>query len=246
MGLIVIWEIIYRLNIQHGMWGTRFPGPIPSFQQLYLGFFGEHKLLLFAVITSMKRLVVGFLLAIFIGTLIGMWLARSKWADETVGSLIIALQSIPSIVWLPLAMMWFGRNDAAIIFIIVIGGTWSMALNTRMGFKNVQPILLKAGQTMGYNGYQLFTKITFPASIPYALTGARLSWAFNWRALIAAELLATGGLGSTLLLANDFFNMELVIAIMIVISVIGIIMDQVVFQRIEKKIMTRWGLEKQH
>lgn len=192
----------------------------------------------------MKRLVVGFILAIVIGTLLGMWLSRSKWADETVGTLIIALQSIPSIVWLPLSMMWFGRNDMAIIFIIIIGGTWSMALNTRMGFKNVPPLLLRAAKTMGYQGFQLFRKVTFPASIPFALTGARLAWAFNWRALIAAELLATGGLGSTVILATDFGNMELVVGIMVIISIIGMIMDQLVFQRIEKKVMQRWGLEK--
>lgn len=187
---------------------------------------------------------MGFILAIVIGTLLGMWLSRSKWADETVGTLIIALQSIPSIVWLPLSMMWFGRNDMAIIFIIIIGGTWSMALNTRMGFKNVPPLLLRAAKTMGYQGFQLFRKVTFPASIPFALTGARLAWAFNWRALIAAELLATGGLGSTVILATDFGNMELVVGIMVIISIIGMIMDQLVFQRIEKKVMQRWGLEK--
>lgn len=220
-----------------------FPEPLGVVNQLYIGFFGEHKILFYAIFTSMKRLIIGFILAITIGTLIGMWLASSKWIDETLGSLIIALQSIPSIVWLPLAMMWFGRNDAAIIFIIVIGGTWSMALNTRMGFKNVQPLLIRAAKTMGYKGFQLFRKVSFPASVPYALTGARLAWAFNWRALIAAELLATGGLGSTLLLATDFFNMNLVVAIMIIISVIGIIMDQLVFQRIEKRVMKRWGLE---
>jgi NitT/TauT family transport system permease protein len=245
MVLIAIWEITYRLNLQFTWWPTRmFPEPLGVVNQLYIGFFGEHKILFYAIFTSMQRLLVGFILAISIGTLIGMWLARSKWVDETLGSLIIALQSIPSIVWLPLAMMWFGRNDAAIIFIIVIGGTWSMALNTRMGFKNVQPLLLRAAQTMGYKGFQLFRKVSFPASVPYALTGARLAWAFNWRALIAAELLATGGLGSTLLLATDFFNMNLVVAIMIIISVIGIIMDQLVFQRIEKRVMKRWGLEK--
>ena len=195
IALLALWEISYRLNLHLEFTPVRsFPNVLGVLEQLYIGFFGEHKILLFAVLTSMKRLIVGFILALIIGTLLGIMLARNRWVDETLGD-SIALQSIPSIVWLPLAMIWFGRNDMAIIFIMVIGGTWSMALNTRMGFKNVQPLLIKAAQTMGYSGFPLFRKVMFPASIPYALTGARLAWAFNWRALIAAELLATGGLG---------------------------------------------------
>ncbi|GGK28795.1 sulfate ABC transporter permease [Caldalkalibacillus thermarum] len=245
MALIVIWEVTYRLNLHFEWMPTRsFPDLMGVLEQLYIGFFGEHKILLYAIFTSLKRLFTGFALALVIGTVLGILLARYKAVDDTLGSLIIALQSVPSIVWLPLAMIWFGRNDMAIIFIIVLGGTWSMALNTRMGFKNVQPLLLRAARTMGYSGFELFRKVTFPASIPYALTGARLAWAFNWRALIAAELLATGGLGSTLLFAADFFNMNLVVAIMVIISVMGIIMDQLVFQRVEQRVLTRWGLER--
>jgi NitT/TauT family transport system permease protein len=245
VALLALWEISYRLNLQLEFMPVRsFPSFGGVLEQLYMGFFGEHKTLLFAVFTSMKRLIIGFILALMIGTLLGILLSRYKWVDETLGALIIALQSIPSIVWLPLAMIWFGRNDFAIIFIMVIGGTWSMALNTRMGFKNVQPILLKAAQTMGYGGFLLFRKVIFPASIPYALTGARLAWAFNWRALIAAELLASGGLGYTLQYATNFFNMNLVVAIMLIISVLGIIADQLFFQRVEKRVLTRWGLER--
>ncbi len=245
IALLALWEISYRLNLHLEFTPVRsFPNVLGVLEQLYIGFFGEHKILLFAVLTSMKRLIVGFILALIIGTLLGIMLARYKVVDETLGALIIALQSIPSIVWLPLAMIWFGRNDMAIIFIMVIGGTWSMALNTRMGFKNVQPLLIKAAQTMGYSGFPLFRKVMFPASIPYALTGARLAWAFNWRALIAAELLATGGLGHTLQYAADFFNMNLVVAIMVIISILGIIADQLFFQRVEKRVLTRWGLER--
>lgn len=172
-------------------------------------------------------------------------LGQSKLADETIGSLVIALQSIPSIVWLPISLLIFGSaGNAAIIFIIVLGGTWAMTMNMRMGIKNVQPILIRAAKTMGYKGAELVWKVMLPASIPAALTGARLAWAFGWRALMAGELLGRGGLGRTLLDARDMFNFDLVIAIMIIISTVGLIVEYIIFNPIERKVMTRWGLAK--
>lgn len=119
-----------------------------------------------------------------------------------------------------------------------------MTMNMRMGIKNVQPLLVRAARTMGYKGYELVWKVMIPASIPAALTGARLAWAFGWRALMAGELLGRGGLGRTLLDARDMFNMDLVIAIMVIISVIGLIVEYLIFAPMEKKVMTRWGLTK--
>ncbi len=194
--------------------------------------------------TSLQRIGIGFALAVIIGTLLGIILARSKFADETLGSLVIALQSVPSIVWLPIALIIFQGGGTAIIFIIVLGGTWAMTMNMRMGIKNVQPILIRAARTMGYSGSELVWKVMIPASIPAALTGARLAWAFGWRALMAGELLGTGGLGRTLMDARDFFNMDLVVAIMIIISITGLIVEYLVFNKIEKKVMARWGYAK--
>jgi NitT/TauT family transport system permease protein len=220
-----------------------FPSPTGSVVQLYKGFF-ETGILLHATFTSLQRIAVGFSVAILIGTGLGILLARSKLADETLGSLVIALQSVPSIVWLPIALMIFKGSDMAIIFIIVLGGTWAMTLNMRMGIKNVQPLLIRAARTLGYSGSELVWKVMIPASIPAALTGARLSWAFGWRALMAGELLGQGGLGRTLLNAKDAFNMDLVIAIMIIIACVGLTVEYLIFNRIEKKILARWGLSK--
>src|SRR5690625_4312438 len=98
---------------------------------------------------------------------------------------------------------------------------------------------------MGAKGMDLFLKVVIPASIPYAVTGVRLAWAFSWRALMAAELLSTGpGLGFTLSYASDFNNMSLVIGIIIIIGFIGAVVDQFIFYRIEQKVLTRWGLQK--
>jgi NitT/TauT family transport system permease protein len=193
---------------------------------------------------SFTRLLIGLSLALVIGILLGILLAKSKTADETLGALILSLQSIPSIVWLPLAIMWFGLNERSVIFIVVLGATIVMTINMRTGIKNVSPLYIKAAQTMGSRGIDLFFRVILPASIPYAVTGVRLAWAFAWRALMAGELLSTGpGLGYTLKYASDFGRMDMVIGVMVVIGVIGITVDLLFFQRIEKNVMTKWGLE---
>ncbi|ADC50375.1 ABC transporter (permease) (NSB type) [Alkalihalophilus pseudofirmus OF4] len=240
IALIAIWEIIYRIDL----FQTRmFPSPLLSFVELYRGFF-ETGILTAALTTSLGRISLGFALAVIIGSILGIILATSKLADETLGSLVVALQSVPSIVWLPLALVMFQGGSLAILFVIILGGTWPMTMNMRMGIKNVQPLLIRAARTMGYKGLELVWKVLIPASIPSALTGVRLAWAFGWRALMAAELLGRGGLGRTLLDARDFFNMELVIAIMIIIAVIGLIVEYLIFNPIERKVLQRWGYSK--
>lgn len=193
---------------------------------------------------SFTRLLIGLVIALIIGVLLGVFLAKVKTADETLGALILSLQSIPSIVWLPLAIMWFGLNEKSVIFIVVLGAAIVMTINMRTGIKNVTPLYIKAAQTMGSRGLDLFFRVIIPASIPYAVTGIRLAWAFAWRALMAGELLSSGpGLGYTLKYASDFGRMDMVIAIMVVIGIIGVTVDILFFQRIEKRVMIKWGLE---
>ncbi|WP_096434998.1 ABC transporter permease [Alteribacter populi] len=240
--LIVIWETTFRINLKTNFWSTTlFPSPIGAVEQLYRGFF-ETGILTVALTESLQRISAGFVLAVLIGGTLGVLLATSKIADETLGSLVIALQPVPSIVWLPIALMMFQGGSAAILFVVVLGGTWAMTLNTRMGIKNVQPILIRAARTMGYSRTELVWKVMLPASIPSALTGARLAWAFGWRALMAAELIGRGGLGRTLMDARDFYNMDLVVAIMFIISAIGLIVEYFIFSKVEKKVLARWGL----
>lgn len=237
--IIAFWEIGSRLELWHPL---IFPSLSSVFSALVEGF--QDKTLIYDLIASFKRLGVGLAISLVIGTLIGILLGKSKTADETLGAVILALQSVPSIVWLPIAIMWFGLNEKAVIFVTILGGTFVMALNMRTGIKNVSPLYIKAAQTMGANGIDLFTRVIFPASIPYVVTGSRLAWAFAWRALMAGELLSTGpGLGYTLRYASDFGRMDIVIGVMIIIGAIGMIVDQFIFQRIEKSVIKKWGLE---
>lgn len=237
--IIGLWELGSRL----GLWlPTILPSPTDVFQSLVTGI--SDKTLLYDLAASFRRLLIGLGISLVVGSALGILLAKSKTADETLGTVILALQSVPSIVWLPLAIMWFGMNEVSVIFVVILGGTFVMTLNMRVGIKNVSPLFIRAAQTMGSSGIDLFTRVIFPASIPYVVTGARLAWAFAWRALMAGELLSTGpGLGYTLRYASDFGDMSLVIAVMIIIGVIGSIVDQLIFQRIEKSVLERWGLE---
>ncbi|WP_394140392.1 ABC transporter permease [Cytobacillus oceanisediminis] len=237
--IIAFWEIGSRLELWHPL---IFPSLSSVFSALVEGF--QDKTLIYDLIASFKRLAVGLAISLVIGTLIGILLGKSKTADDTLGAVILALQSVPSIVWLPIAIMWFGLNEKAVIFVTILGGTFVMALNMRTGIKNVSPLYIKAAQTMGANGIDLFARVIFPASIPYVVTGSRLAWAFAWRALMAGELLSTGpGLGYTLRYASDFGRMDIVIGVMIIIGAIGMIVDQLIFQRIEKSVIKKWGLE---
>ncbi|MFE8699535.1 ABC transporter permease [Cytobacillus sp. FJAT-54145] len=237
--IIGLWELGSRLEL----WlPTILPSPTGVFNALVTGF--EDKTLIYDLVASFKRLLIGLGISLVLGGALGVLLAKSKTADETIGTLILALQSVPSIVWLPLAIMWFGMNEVSVIFVVILGGTFVMTLNMRMGIKNVSPLYIRAAQTMGSTGIDLFTRVIFPASIPYVVTGARLAWAFAWRALMAGELLSTGpGLGYTLRYASDFGDMALVVGVMIIIGIIGAVVDQLIFQRIEKSVIERWGLE---
>src|SRR5690606_9760682 len=204
--LIVFWVLGSRFDRWHE---TIHPSPVSVYDSLVAGF--ADMTLVYDLIASFRRLLIGLAAAVVIGTGIGILLARSKAADETLGTLVLALQSVPSIVWLPLAMMWFGLGEGSIIFVVILGGTFVMILNVRTGIKNVDPLFIKAARTMGSNGLDLFIKVIIPASVPYFVTGARLAWAFAWRALMAGELLSSGpGLGYTLRYASDFGNMSLV------------------------------------
>lgn len=237
--VIAVWELGSRL----GLWlPTILPSPSMVGEALVAGF--ADKTLIYDLIASFQRLAIGLAISLVLGAALGILLAKSKTADETIGTVILALQSVPSIVWLPLAIMWFGLNEVSVIFVVVLGGTFVMTLNVRMGIKNVSPLYIRAAQTMGSRGIDLFIRVIFPASIPYVVTGARLAWAFAWRALMAGELLSTGpGLGYTLRYASDFGNMSLVIGVIVIIGIIGSIVDQLIFSRIEKSVMQRWGLE---
>src|SRR5690625_297107 len=236
--LAVIWEVTSRLS---GMPAFMFPGIIQVMETLFNGII--HGQITVAIVQSLGRLLIGFFIAVSLGLLFGYLIWRYKLVEDTLGFLVTALQSIPSIVWFPLAIIWFGLNNFAILFIVTIGATWTMTINAVSGFKNVPTLYQRVAKTFGSSGFHFLRTVIIPASIPQIISGLRIAWAFAWRALMAGELLgAGGGLGHLLETGRSLGQMDLVISVMIIIAIIGTIVDNVVFLKLERRVQRRWGL----
>ncbi|UJF34198.1 ABC transporter permease [Paenibacillus hexagrammi] len=236
--LLIAWEAGFRIF----GWGWKFPSVTQTLQAFYDGY--VHGELLQATIASMIRLIVSFVISTVVGTTLGFLFARYRLLDDTIGFVVVALQTIPSIAWLPFAIIWFGLNETSVIFITALGATWTMALSSRTGIKNIPPIYLRAAQTMGTgNGFKLFIQVMIPAAFPYLINGLRTGWAFAWRALVAGELIAKGvGLGQLLQDGRNLGDTPLMLCIVIMIAVLGTLSDHFCFKRLEDKVLERYGL----
>jgi len=236
--LVVIWQSISMSDI----WPNNiFPSPYEVGEDLvYMASDGS---LFFGIATTIVRLVVGLAIAIGGGIVLGVLMARIETINQTIGSLVLGLQSIPSIAWVPLAILWFGLTDTGIIFVTAIGAMFAVTINTYTGIKNIDPHYIEAARNMGAKGTQLITNVLIPAAFPYMISGFKQGWAFAWRGVIGAELLFSFlGLGFLLNVGRQLNEVSQVIAIMLVIMMIGMAVDGFIFKKIENKVMSRWGL----
>ena len=236
--IVVVWQGIDSAEI----WPDNiFPSPIDVGEDLLYGI--SDGSLFYGIATSMWRLVIGLAIAISGGMLLGIFMARVETVNQTIGSLVLGLQSIPSVAWVPLAILWFGLSDSGIIFVTAIGAIFAVTINTYTGVKNIDPSFIEAAKNMGAKGSQLVTTILIPAAFPYMITGFKQGWAFAWRGVIGAELLFSFlGLGFLLNVGRQLNDVSQVIAMMLVIMGIGILIDGFIFKKLEDKVMTKWGL----
>lgn len=234
----MIWEAVFRLKV----WPPYlFPSPGDVFQAFIFGLRDGSFPIALAV--SLKRILIGYSLSLFLGASLGVLVGRFKFLDETAGSLMLALQVLPSICWLPLAILWFGLNEMAIQFVVVMGALLSIAIATDSGIKNISPLYLRAARTMGIEGLDLYIRVIFPAALPSVVTGMKLGWSFAWRSLMAGELLFVSlGLGQLLQTGRELNDMAQVIAVMLVIVAVGLFFDQLVFAPLERRVRRQWGL----
>lgn len=238
IALIGLWQLVYELEI----WSRLL---LPSPEQVWkqLRFYTDNGLLRDAIEVSMRRLIIGYVISLFVGVTIGMFCGLNKYVDETVGSLVLGLQSLPSVTWLPLALLWFGLNEKAIVFVVLMGSVCAVAISARAGVQGIPPLYRRAALTMGANRWQLIRYTLIPAMAPSMAQGLKLGWSFAWRSLMAAELLyVNGGLGQMLELGRSLNRMSLVIAVMMVILAIGLLVDRLIFSRLEAWVNERWGL----
>jgi NitT/TauT family transport system permease protein len=142
------------------------------------------------------------------------------------------------------AVLWKYSALSALIFIVTIGATWTMTVNATSGFRNVPQLYQRVAKTYGSTGFHFLRTVILPASVPQIISGLRIAWAFSWRALMAGELLGGGGgLGQLLEMGRSLRQMDLVISVMIIIAIIGTIVDNVVFSRLERNVQLKWGVK---
>lgn len=201
--------------------------------------------LLHSSIVTLKRLLAGYAIGLLAGIPLGFATARVQAVRDTLGVVALGLQGLPSVCWVPLALLWFGQSEGAMLFVVIMGTLWSVILATETGVKNVNPIYVRAARTMGSKRIHTLTRVIFPASLPFIVSGMKQGWAFAWRSLMAAEIyvtILTGfGLGHLLHYGRELNAMEQVIGIMFVIVLIGLLADKVLFSPWERFLHRRWG-----
>jgi NitT/TauT family transport system permease protein len=240
LALLALWQLLAT----SGIWPDYlFPTPGEVFTDLVNGFFhgGQY---LQASLVSLQRLAIGYAISLVIGVVLGLLMARSRLFNETVGSLVLGLQALPSVCWLPLAVLWLGLTEQAIIFVVIMGALFSITLGVDAGVKNTPPIYLKAARNMGARGLALSLQVVLPAALPAILTGLKQGWSFAWRSLMAGELLFfTLSLGNLLETGRDLNDAGQVVSVMLVIIVIGVAINSLIFAPIERRVRERWGLQ---
>jgi NitT/TauT family transport system permease protein len=236
--LLAIWQAIAQAKI----WPPYlFPTPVGVWESVRAGF-SDHSFWI-AIGVSMERMVIGYVLSALLGVILGLLLVTSKFLEDTLGRLIVSLQSLPSLCWLPLAILWFGLTEKAILFVVVMGSMLAVTISTETGLRNVPRIYSMAGRNLGARGARLFLYVLFPASLPHLLSGLKQGWAFAWRSLIAGEMIfVTLGLGQLLMMGRDLNDINQVVAVMLLIVAIGFVTDALFFRILEHNVQRKWGL----
>ncbi len=238
IALLAVWQSLAILEVYPEY---IFPSPLGVLQTLARGF--QNGRFVIGIASSMQRILIGFGISAILGVAFGLALGRQRWLNDTLGALVLGLQTLPSICWLPIALLWFGLSETAILFVVVMGALLAITTATEAGVKNTPPLYLRAARNLGARGWKLYALVILPAALPSILTGMKLGWSFAWRSLMAAELLYVSlGLGQLLTMGRELNDMSQVIAVMIVIIAIGLLVDRAVFAPLESRVRERWGL----
>ena len=262
--LVLLWHLVREFMVhdhpwwnqfaaQHAWWPTfhrwspvLVPSPV-SVGQYLLGAI-EDRTLFEATWVTLKRLLLGYFIGVVLGVPLGLVTARFRLAGDTIGLIGLGLQTLPSVCWIPMALLWFGQSEAAMEFVVIMGTLWSVQISTDSGVRNVPPIFARAARTMGSRGLHTWLKVILPASLPFVISGVKQGWAFAWRSLMAAEIyvtILTGfGLGHLLHYGRELNDMDQVLGVMFVIVVIGLLADKILFSPWERFLHRRWGTVK--
>ena len=235
--LVVVWAVAAAVTTSRSI-----PSPLDALDALRHGV--ADGTLPTAAGKTLVRLAFSFAVAIVIGTALGFVLTLEEFARRSIRPLVVALQILPPIAWFPLAIVWFGFTERAVVFVAIVGAFPSVTLAVVSSFRQIPPPLIRAGRTLGADGWELYRGVIFPAALPGYVAGLQQAWGFAWKALLAGELI-TGtaratGLGQVL--ARSQSDVPALLAAIAVVVVIGVAVDYLVFGLIDRRIRDRRGL----
>ncbi|MXV21453.1 ABC transporter permease subunit [Deinococcus xianganensis] len=224
-----------------------FPGPKAVWTEISYGLWGtgpQDGKLLSAIGGSLRRVLTGYVIAVLLGVVVGLLMGAWRPLRTTLGAYLTGIQSVPSIAFVPFAILFLGLNERAVLFVVILEGFIPVALAVSGALLNVPPALRVAGRTLGAGSLGLMLRVLLPASVPSILTGLRTAWSFSWRALVGGELLIAGAasLGEQLEIGRNTANVALVLATIIIIGVIGGLFDSLL-RAAEGRVRRDYGLE---
>ena len=243
--LIALWQGLFYIGTTVFHWWKpyAFPAPVGVWRSLVS--MVRQNLLFTAVLLSARRALIGYLMSIVIGAVAGLIIARFRVISIALKPLILGIQTLPSVCWVPFAILWFGLTENSILFVVIIGSTFSIAIAVEAAIRNVNPLYIKAAKTMGAKAGTLYFRVVLPASLPALITGLKQGWSFAWRALMSAEVMsATIGLGQTLMMGRDLADINRVTLIILIIILIGVIVEKLVFSIVEERVLRQIGFVK--
>jgi ABC-type nitrate/sulfonate/bicarbonate transport system permease component len=193
---------------------------------------------------TILRLALGFALAAVLGVAVGIAMGRSRWAEDVLLPLVSIGSPIPGLAYAPLFILWFGLGNLPAVLLVAVAAAFPAAINTWTGVKAVKEIWIRAAEGMGAPEHQLFRKVILPGALPYVLIGLRLALARAWRVLVAVEMLTSvpRGLGWLIFGAREFLATDVMLAGIAVIGLVGIALERLVFERLERFTVVRWGM----
>jgi NitT/TauT family transport system permease protein len=241
--VLVIWQALISFGVVDDP--TKLPSPGEVWDEVEDAWL--QGTLLDYIWTSVSRGLLGFLLALAIGTPLGMLVARVKFVRAAIGPILSGLQSLPSVAWVPPAVLWLGLNNSMMYAVILLGAVPSIANGLVSGIDQVPPLFLRAGRTMGATGLRGVRYVVMPAALPGYLAGLKQGWAFSWRSLMAAEIIASSpdlgvGLGQLLENGRNASSMPMVFLAILLILIVGIAIDLLIFSPLERAVLRSRGL----
>ncbi|MGA5096021.1 ABC transporter permease [Streptomyces lavendulocolor] len=240
--VLVVWQLLVWARVTDGY---KLPPPAAVWDSLTTMWL--EGTLLDVLWTSVSRALLGFVMALAIGTPLGLLVARVRFVRAAIGPILSGLQSLPSVAWVAPAVLWLGLNDSMMYAVILLGAVPSIANGLVSGVDQVPPLFLRAGRTLGATGLRGAWHIVMPAALPGYLAGLKQGWAFSWRSLMAAEIIASSpelGLGLGQLLENGRNNIDMpgIFLAILLILIVGIAIDLLIFSPLERAVLRRRGL----